>query len=414
MEDKEMKIMYLCNCLIPNVAKKLNVEAGVFGGWLSETINAFAKDNEVVFMCPYKEKVEVKIDDNFTFVGFTAKETESFFEKELNEYQPDIVHIWGSEFMHSYYMSEALKNTNKTANAVLSLQGIISEIAKVYDYGIPKRVVRAWTFGDIFRRTNIAKEKAEFLKRGEYEKKAIKNLKNVIGRTQWDKNAVKKINPAIIYYKCAESLRNTFYDDASWERAKCESGRIFICQISYPIKGFHLVLPVLAKLKKEYPFLKIVTTGKSFTPDSLIGKLKQSSYQKYIRKSIIKYKLRDNIEYLGTLDAEGIKRQLLKSNLLLSPSVIENSPNSIGEAMMLGVPVVSSNVGGVSSIISNREGYMYCLGDEDDIFEIVKGIILSEDKNKHNAAKHRATIQYNIEDIKQTLGEIYTDISEKQ
>ena len=43
-----------------------------------------------------------------------------------------------------------------------------------------------------------------------------------------------------------------------------------------------------------------------------------------------------------------------------SPSVIENSPNSIGEAMLLGVPIVASDVGGVSSLVEHwKNGFLY-------------------------------------------------------
>lgn len=406
-----MKIMYLCNCLIPKVAEHMNVGAGVFGGWLSETINAFAKDNEVVFMCPYKESVSVDIDDHFTFVGFTTKETETFFEKKLNQYKPDVIHIWGSEFKHSYYMSEALKKIKIEKKAVLSLQGIISEIAKVYDYGVPDRIVKRWTLGDIARKINIEGEKRVFKERGEFEIKTLKNLKNVIGRTQWDKETIKSINHDLNYYNCGESLRDNFYDGVKWEYDKCLKGRVFICQSSYPIKGFHLALPILAKVKEKYPYLTIATTGKTFTPHTLIGRLKQSSYQKYISKLIKKFNLENSIEYLGTLNSEGVKRELLKCNLLLSPSVIENSPNSIGEAMILGVPVVASDVGGVSSIISEKEGDLYDIKDSSTCVQYVENVLMYNDFQKSDMAVKRAQKQYDVLSIKNTLEKIYEDLA---
>ena len=44
----------------------------------------------------------------------------------------------------------------------------------------------------------------------------------------------------------------------------------------------------------------------------------------------------------------------------MSPSTIENSPNSLGEAMLLGVPCISSDVGGVKNmLVHNLEGYIY-------------------------------------------------------
>ena len=50
----------------------------------------------------------------------------------------------------------------------------------------------------------------------------------------------------------------------------------------------------------------------------------------------------------------------LKSHAFVCPSSIENSPNSLGEAMILGVPCVASDVGGVADLLKHREeGFVY-------------------------------------------------------
>ena len=43
---------------------------------------------------------------------------------------------------------------------------------------------------------------------------------------------------------------------------------------------------------------------------------------------------------------------------------MENSPNSIGEAMILGTPIVSADVGGISTICKDQiEGFLYPAGE---------------------------------------------------
>lgn len=75
---------------------------------------------------------------------------------------------------------------------------------------------------------------------------------------------------------------------------------------------------------------------------------------------IEKYSLAGCVEFLPPLKADEMKRMYLKSNVFVSPSSIENSPNSLGEAMMLGVPCVSSLVGGVGNmLIDGAEGFTY-------------------------------------------------------
>jgi len=53
-------------------------------------------------------------------------------------------------------------------------------------------------------------------------------------------------------------------------------------------------------------------------------------------------------------------KNLLKANVFISASVIENSPNSVGEAMLIGTPVVTSDVGGVKNIFEHGvDGFSY-------------------------------------------------------
>lgn len=50
----------------------------------------------------------------------------------------------------------------------------------------------------------------------------------------------------------------------------------------------------------------------------------------------------------------------LASSVFVSVSTIENSPNSVGEAMLFGCPVVSSCVGGVLDMLEHgQEGFLY-------------------------------------------------------
>lgn len=60
-----------------------------------------------------------------------------------------------------------------------------------------------------------------------------------------------------------------------------------------------------------------------------------------------------NVCLRGTATAGELARQLRESTVYVHPSYIDNSPNSVCEAQYLGVPVIATNVGGVSSLIDN-------------------------------------------------------------
>ena len=82
----------------------------------------------------------------------------------------------------------------------------------------------------------------------------------------------------------------------------------------------------------------------------------------------------------------------IKWRMCLSVSTVENSSNSICEAMLIGTPTIGSFVGGVSSLITHKQdGFLYQCNEpemlayyieqifEDDILatELSKNAVLS-------------------------------------
>lgn len=61
------------------------------------------------------------------------------------------------------------------------------------------------------------------------------------------------------------------------------------------------------------------------------------------------------IRLLGTLSEEAVAGQLLESDAYIQVSHIENSPNSVCEAMLAGIPVIASFAGGTGSLLRDGE-----------------------------------------------------------
>lgn len=89
-----------------------------------------------------------------------------------------------------------------------------------------------------------------------------------------------------------------------------------------------------------------------------------------------------NVTLLGVLNAEQLKHELLNSTLYFHPSYIDNSPNSVCEAQMLGISCIGTNVGGVSSIIEDgKTGFLVPANDPIQATFLIKQIFDDSTQN---------------------------------
>ena len=70
-----------------------------------------------------------------------------------------------------------------------------------------------------------------------------------------------------------------------------------------------------------------------------------------------------------------MKKEYLKANVYVLPSSVENSPNSLGEAMLLGVPCIASYAGGIPSMAEDKkEARLVPACDVDALASAIAGI----------------------------------------
>lgn len=361
-----MKLLWVCNTVPGEVQTKISGGIGS-AYWIDHVLSDVRKRQiPLHILCRGGEGKGV-LDENCSFCLFPqlppqqySNQLEDLFFKELQDFQPDVIHIWGSEYAHTLAMVNAAEKAGKLDRTVISIQGLCFIYDRHYYEGVPLSVVQGYTFRDFIRRDNLMGQQKVFAQRGALEKQALQKVRHVMGRTDWDRACVESINPTAQYHFCNETLREPFYQD-SWSYEACEKHRIFASSCSYPIKGFHYLLEAFAKLLEKYPDATLAVPGKDFRNVSTLQKrLREGSYDRYLRKLVEKYHLEDKVEILGALSAHQMKEQYLKANVFVLPSTIENSPNSMGEAMLLGVPTVAADVGGVSTMLKHyEEGFVY-------------------------------------------------------
>jgi glycosyltransferase involved in cell wall biosynthesis len=365
-----MNILWITNVPTPEASLLMGEAPMVVGGWifnsaalLSEQNNinlfiAFPKNNIYEIKKLYGGKITYFIFNYLNYKNINWIYSNKQFDYILELVKPDLVHIFGTEYPHTLSAVNACNKLN--IKVVISIQGLASIYSKHYMAFLPNRVQTNFTFRDFLKRDNLRQQQKKFEIRGEYEIEALKKVSYVIGRTTWDKACTTQINPTIKYYSCNETLREEFYKHV-WSINDCERNSIFISQATYPIKGLHLMLEAMPLILKSFPKAKLYVAGYDITKgNSIQVKLRISSYGKYIKELIIKNNLREKIIFTGILNEKQICERYLKSHVFACPSSIENSPNSLGEAMLLGVPCVASDVGGVSDMLTHKEeGFIY-------------------------------------------------------
>lgn len=359
-----MRVLWLCNIVLPDFSQEFGIKRNNFGGWMSAMLYELEKREGIdINLCfPIYDEDRLRDGncnghDYYTFLDNRNAEIYDIelvetFERILRKTEPDIIHIWGTEYPHTMAMLLACKNIGFLNKAVVDLQGLVSVYAKHYLNGIPE-AYRTLKHG---RFISMEEGMESFEKRGKYEIESIKMVRHVMGRTDWDRACVEAINPDIQYHMCDRILRSSFYEYAGkWNYNECEKHSIFVSQASYPVKGFHYILQALPIVIKKYPDVHVYVAG-----SDLFHVEDKSPYAVYLDKLMEQSDLGAYISFLGTLDERQMIRKYLRANVFVSASLIENSPNSLSEAMILGVPCVASYVGGVYNKISfDVEGFLY-------------------------------------------------------
>lgn len=283
---------------------------------------------------------------------------EPFFTGQLRQWHPECVHIWGTEYGHTLALVRAAEAEGLLDRTVISIQGLCGVYARHYSEGLPEWVRRRFTIRDFLRQDNVRQQEKKYALRGQMESQALKTARHIIGRTQWDRACCLQINPELQYHFCNETLREPFYS-GQWRYDACKKHQVFASSRAYPVKGFHYLLEAMALVRRTYPDATLAVTGESYLPGGLSRAVRREGYEQYLRRVTYRLGLENSIEFLGGLSAEGMKRAFLDCNVFALPSTIENSPNSLGEAMLLGVPCVASCVGGVQDLMGPEEGRIF-------------------------------------------------------
>lgn len=444
-----MKVLWICNMMLPAVAEELGQEGSNKEGWvhgLCGELLKHQKENEIELHIAFP--VTRALDDcmgeiteyggKYYYYGFYEDTLHAeYYDASLEESMlslvkriaPDVIHCFGTEYAHTLAMFRCVEDKK---NILLGIQGLCGAIAKAYMADLPEKVQESRTFRDIIKRDSMKEQQEKFVLRGKREEEILSRAEQVTGRTEFDRLYLRSYNTRANYFAMNETLRAPFYEKI-WDKESCEPYSIFVSQGDYPLKGLHYLLIAAKDLLKKYPNLQIYVAGNSLVSyHSLKDKIKISAYGKYLRSLIQKGDLENRIHFTGKLTALEMRDRYLRSSVFVCCSSNENSPNSLGEAMLLGMPCVAADVGGISSIFQNGEdGILYSgyemewehvdyhksrlLRNAENLGQAISQIWEQPEQTEiyaRNCREH-AKITHDGETNYQALMEIYAEIAER-
>jgi len=357
-----MRILHFMNTPI-NIDELKSGGTGISssGGWMAALLGRMLRDTDYSFACvafSNVKEVQVTHDDRihcYIVPGDLSGKSFNYTLKAccdvVSEWKPDVIHIHGTESVFGLLTARSMVE----CPVVISLQGLLGPYSEWYHYfgnRSLKDIVRMHRLLEIpaMRGHLIA-----FLKLRQMairEREIIAGNRFFMGRTAWDRAYISALNPSAQYFHGGELLREPFWRER-WDIGRGRRYRIIFTNAGHPRKGAETLLEAVKLLQSDYPDIQVSIAG---------GISRRSGYGRYLRGRIAELG-RSAIE-LGQLNAEEMVKEMLNSHIFVSPSFIDNSPNALCEAQLLGMPVISTYTGGVPSLIEEgRTGMFFPTGD---------------------------------------------------
>ena len=338
--------------LLQLLSSNKDIEIGVV--FYSEKVDKLIIDEEsnpVQFVIPsYLNRLE-KVMRNIKFMDFLWEERAELLQLVLDKFSPDVIHVFGTE---NPFGLIAIKTR---IPVLIHLQGILNPIVvKWFPNGYNNLdVLKKTSLVNIFKFSGLWADYVKYRKMVLREEKIFYITKYFSGRTDWDKRIVNLMSKSSKYYHCDEILRPVFYLH-QWQK-KSLNKSIQLISIANPnlYKGIETIFET-AKLLQKYTRHKLLWNVAGITHDNLMVKMFSSKTK--IDPNLV------GIKFMGPLPEATVVDKMLEADMFIHASHIDNSPNSLCEAMILGMPIISTNVGGIQSLITDKvEGILVQDGD---------------------------------------------------
>ncbi len=411
-----MRILWFTNDPMPAVNRRYGRPTAGTGHWIPQLLASLLSSSdlqiEVATVYPGLRDEQFEEDNIRYFVIGQPKTANIFFHCRPQDLQacadlvhqrnPDLVHIHGTERFYGLLSARKLID----APVVISLQGLLSAYQQFFFGALSFRDIwKSNRLIELCSRRGLYWQYREYQRGARQEQEVLSGAEAFLGRTAWDRAYVYSANPNASYYHVNEVLRPPFRN-ALWDVSKCDRHTVIFTNCGHPRRGTETLLEAIPLICRTVPDLRVRLAGH-------IGN--RRGYERFLRRSIAGRGLSDRITLLGYLDAQEMARHLACSHLFAISSYSENSPNSLCEAMQVGMPVVASYAGGMPSLVRDgRTGLLFPSGDAamlaDAIVKIFRGDALACQLGQ--AARNEASARHDPNTVTADLLSAYKNVAD--
>lgn len=365
-----MRVLWFANsaCAGEEFINKTAGSSG--GGWLMAMDKAIQTNVElhVVFYHPKvkepfvygkthyypinKENFYLSVIKNIFRKKVIDREDEALYLRYIENIKPDVIHIHGTENPFGGIIG------NVQVPIILSMQGCITACLNKYCSSIEKRYLRTsditslkGLLGGIYP---FIRGYSAFEKMARIEQRNLHLCRHIMGRTDWDRRISSIFAPNATYHKEEGRVLRDFFYGKNWQPHNRTEFIIQTTNGNSPYKGFETICKSVCLLNNLGINFEWRVAG--ISPNDLIVKV--------VKKKLGKDYPTKNLTLMGRVSAENLVHSLLDADCYVMSSHIENSPNNLCEAMILGVPCIATFAGGTGSMLTDKqEGILIQDGD---------------------------------------------------
>jgi len=429
MKSRPLRILWMICDPLPELAQALGTpNIATLGGWLPALSQAIVQNQEITL--GITSRIIGGKSASFSLNGikrFTVAVPRKIrtgllrptaamlrrYQEIVDEFSPDIIHVHGTE----WYGGQVTKNNRMGCPVIISLQGLIDHHIRHLTGRLEfPEILRSRTVKEWLMFNGLWEKKAFWKKRAVVEREIVRGHRLFIGRTLWDRAHLRRLNPEAFYFHCHEMVRDFFFK-REWNISAAQKHTIFAPSGGGPLKGFHVLVQAVAILRREFPDVKVRVPLARFTfPTGINGfyaRMRRNGYDNFLSMLIDRLGVGEHITSLGRLTGEEMADEMQHAHVFSLNSFVENSPNTMAEALTIGTPCVVSLVGGVPSLIDEGINVLgFPSGDEAVLAEQIRRIFIDDSlaTRLSNAGKETARPRHSPPVVTELMLNIYATV----